>query len=474
MMTIRKIALISPMWRDKENPYPPLGIGYIASVLEKNGYAVRIFDLSLYPEKSFENKIQEVIDFEPDLLGITCMTNTYSNGLKIAQRVKNEISVPVVMGGPHPTVYPLKTLENDVVDFVIAGEGEYVMLDLLRVSEENYDKVPALAYKRNGETFFNKSYCYIENLDEIPYPARHLLALDSYSLKSPSGEKMATVISSRGCPYGCTYCFKELFGRKYRARSSENILGEILELKEKFGFNFFYFVDDLFTFDPDRIKNICDKMIETKLNVQWQCIARVDKINYELLRIMKSAGCFKVHYGIESGNNDILKKTKKGITLNQIRETIIKTKNAGISIKGYFMLGLPGETRKTMMQTIKFAEELRLDETMFSITTPFPGTELWNNIPDEDKIRLFNLSDKAYYFSDISESSILYNMSEEADGTLMDMLAKADTLNRRQRFEKRFGKKLGYGLYKLTTLPILSYLIRLVSLIRKKINKNSL
>jgi anaerobic magnesium-protoporphyrin IX monomethyl ester cyclase len=450
MKDINTITLVSPPWIQGEaNPYPPLGIAFIAAVLEENGYKVNLFDLSLEFEKTFEEKIRMVLDSKPDLLGISCMTNTYTNAIKIARDIKKYINVPIVMGGPHPSIFPEETLSDEAVDFIVSGEGEYTMLELVRDAHEQYTNIPGLAFKKAGVIKVNPAREYIPDLDALPFPARHLLRLDEYRLTTPHGERMATIMTSRGCPYQCSYCYKGMFGNHYRARSAENIIDEIKELESRFGYRNFYFIDDLFTFNPERVSRFCETIIAEKIDIGWQCLARVDRVDYELLRLMKAAGCFKVHFGIESGDQEILKRIRKHTTLDRIRTAVFAARRSGIQTKGYFMLGLPGDTRISMMKTIRFAESLQLDETMFSITTPLPGAELWNSVPQNHKIRMFDNPENIYYFSDNENRSLLYNMSAEQDSVVLEMLSRSRELERRARLVKKFGTVPGILIYKL-------------------------
>ncbi|MFH1722494.1 MAG: radical SAM protein [Candidatus Altiarchaeota archaeon] len=439
----KRVALISPDWLDIANPYPPLGLVYIAAVLEANEFELKIFDLSLHPGKKIELKIQEILAFDPTIAGITCMTNTYSNALKIAGELKKRTDIKIFLGGPHPTVYTEDTLKNPEVDYVVFGEGEETIFELLKSSFQKNEDIEGLAYKKDGIIYINPARPPIKNLDELPNPARHLLELESYSLASPGGEKMASIMSSRGCPYGCTYCFKGLFGSEYRGRSPENIFHELTELRDRFGYKYFYFIDDLFTLKKERVRQLCNLLVQNKTNIHWQCLARVDSLDLELLSKMKEAGCFKIHLGIESGNTEVLKKTGKGITLKQVKDTVKSCKKAGIATKGYFMLGLPGDTEKTMRETIDFAYELDLDESMFSITTPFPGTQLWENSTEAEKIRLADHFKDSYYFSSADDSTILSNMSEETDEKLLGMLELSHEMQLKQRLERKYGGTLG-------------------------------
>ncbi|MFC2162169.1 B12-binding domain-containing radical SAM protein [Candidatus Altiarchaeota archaeon] len=452
-MEVKRFAFITPMWLDIENPYPPLGVAYIASRMLAAGIEVRIFDFSLEKDKSIDEKVSEVVVFAPDAIGISCMTNTYANALEIAKRLKKGIDAPIIFGGPHVTVFPEETLKNPEVDYVISGEGEYSSLELLgSIGQGN--AIEGAGHKEDGKINFAPSCNYITDLDALPFPARQLLDLDSYELTGPDGGPMATIMTSRGCPFGCTYCFKQLFGMKYRTRSPENIYDEIVQLTKDFGYRNFYFIDDLFTFDPERVKSLCDMIKDNGLDIKWQCLARVDKVDHELLRIMKDAGCYKIHFGIESASQEILATIQKAINLDQVRKAVADCKELGIQTKGYFMLALPGDTEATMRKTIGFAYELDLDESMFSVTTPFPGTKMWNQVPDDKKEELKKLFDKAYYYANQESVPILYNMSEVSDEKLNEMMEEVDKMHYRLKIERKHGKPKGTIIYSLaTTFP---------------------
>jgi radical SAM superfamily enzyme YgiQ (UPF0313 family) len=397
------------------------------------------------------------------------MTNTYSNALEIAKRLKKHLDIPIISGGPHTTIYPTDTLKNPEIDFVVIGEGEYTTLELLQSNRYEFKNVKGLGYREDGNMFINQQRPYIGNLDALPFPARHLLDMEAYLLSSPWGEKMATIMSSRGCPYACTYCFKGLFGSKYRVRSPENILEEILELKNRFGYTCFYFIDDLFTFDTERVKKICSSIHEKNLKIGWQCLARVDRVEYDMLQAMKASGCFKIHLGIESGNAKVLEGIKKHIKLHQVRETVENCKKVGIKTKGYFMLGLPGDTEETMRETITFAYNLDLDETMFSITTPFPGTDMWDAVPDSEKIYLAELFDRAYYYTSREDIPLMYNMSKESDKKLLEMLRLAEEMQLMKHLERKYGKLIGHLAFGLLKFYLLNLFTKYFFITRNKI-----
>lgn len=450
-----KVALVAPMW-NTENPYPPLGLAYIGAVLERDGHIVKIFDLTLDRNRSLEDKSNEIVDFSPDIVGMSAMSHNYSNAIQVAQYVKTATGASIVFGGPHPTIIPEEVLRNEFIDFVVIGEGEYTFQQICQnFSTKKFQEIEGLCYKENGNIIIQPKNNFVEDLDKVPFPARHLLELDSYTLSDDYGNSMATIISSRGCPYRCTYCYKGLFGKTYRQRSPQNIIGEI-KCCMKYGYKSFYFVDDLFTLNLKRVEELTDSIKKERLNIRWQCLARVNNATLEMFKLMKEAGCYKVHFGIESGDQNILNNVKKGITLDQVRNAVKNCKDSGMRTKGYFMIGMPGDTKETMDNTLNFAKELKLDEVMISITTPFPGTELWETV---DKSKIKSLSDAFYYSCDSDSVRIFYNLSNVSDDEIKNIAKKAqkmtDSTNTKIFCEKTFGKTIGFLTWQLCKIPFL-------------------
>ncbi len=455
-----RIAFIGPKWNELVNSYPSLGLGYLAAVAEQEGHECAIFDFGLRPEVPVEEDVKAVLDFKPDLVAFTSMTTSYYSVEQAARLIKEALGIPIIIGGPHATTLPDVTLENPDIDFLIYGEGELTWRAFLRAftaRDDRWDRIPGLWFKAEDGTIVNGGNSpMVKNLDDIPFPARHLFELDAYPLYAPNGERMITMMSSRGCPYACSFCFKGIVGRTYRQRSPENIIAEIREVVEKYGTRNFYFIDDLFTIDVRRLDKILDKMIEADLDIRWRCLARVDRVNPDLLRKMYKAGCRQIHYGIESGNPEVLKRTAKHIDLEQVRRAVQWTEEAGIASKGYFILGLPGDTEETIMETIEFAASLPLTEAMFSIATPFPGTKLWEELLAKRPELRYNADfTKAYYYNSYtSEIAPFMNVSEVPDHELSKyarlarrrfMEAKA-----RRRYHKAFGPTLGEVFWKMS------------------------
>ncbi len=381
-----KIALIFPRYKYPSGD-PPLGIAYIAAVLRKNTKA-RIDVIDTTFDDSYKRAKILIAKNKYDIIGFSIMTTMLKDSLLLAGFAKkiNPGSF-VVFGGPHPTVMPGETIKNRDIDAVVIGEGEQTFLDLVK-NIKNLKKVKGIWFKKNQEIIKNKPKEPIHDLDKLPYPAFDLLPIKKYmkhwfQLDSVARNlKGINIISSRGCPYNCTYCqptlFK-LFGRKIRKRSPKSIVEELKYWKKKLKINAFSFADDTFTFDKKWVKEICDRMISEKLNLRWGCNARANLVTEDLFMKMKKAGLRKVFMGIESGSQRVLDEVyNKRITIKQVRDAVKILKKLKLKIQGYFMIGAPTETEKEIKKTIKLAKELPIDEATFSVTTPLPETYLYN------------------------------------------------------------------------------------------------
>lgn len=393
-----RIALINPrlkVW--SPNIYVPLGLTYIAAVLEREGYNVEIIDLNVerINDKGPQGKIENT-----DIIGITGMITEYAEVLRLVGIVKKANGeVKVILGGPLATMLPQELLQVSQADFVVIGEGERTIGSLISAIKrgDGYADIKGIAYKDGNQIILTEPVMPIADLDTIPFPARHLLDMKRYfrnyfesfgfKIKEFGKIKSTSLITSRGCPYNCTFCFKDMWGHKWRARSPQNIVEEMGFLYEKYGANGFLFTDDTFLLDRKRIFGFCKLLKERGLDVVWYCNGRVNLMTKELLETMYNAGCRGIAYGIESGNQQILDSMKKSITIEQVRNAVKWTKEAGIYVTGYFIIGMLGETRDTIRQTIAFARELALDHYAFSIAAPIPGTELYNGAMERGLIR---------------------------------------------------------------------------------------
>jgi radical SAM superfamily enzyme YgiQ (UPF0313 family) len=376
---MRKITLINPP-QFSRYPQPPLGLASIAAVLERDGYSVSILDanaLNLHP--------RDVASFVTDceIVGLTAMTPTIGNAISIARHLKqSNQECTTVLGGAHATLLPEETLAAaPEIDIIVRGEGEETIIELLRALEGNLplDNVPGITYRADGMIVNTTSSSTSVDMDSLPFPAYHLMSDYKYRPHPPHGLALpfTAIVTSRGCPYRCAYCSKPIFGSKFRSQTPARVVAEIAYLTEKFGIKEIAFYDDVFTLDKKRAYDIAEGIISNKIKIRWTCETRVNLVDKELLGHMKQAGCYAVAYGIESASPEILKSLHKDISLEQVEKAVRITREAGLQTVGYLMIGSPGETPATIVQTIELAKRLKLDFAQFSVTTPFPATELY-------------------------------------------------------------------------------------------------
>jgi radical SAM superfamily enzyme YgiQ (UPF0313 family) len=364
---------------------PPLGLCYLAAVLRQAGIKSCIID-ALSFEKTMEETVKEVIGLNTKYVGITAKTVAIFRAAELAEEIKKvNPNILIIIGGAHITAVPRETMEKfPQFDIGIIGEGELTIVEIMQALEKSNDlrSVHGLIIRgKNGNPFSTAPRAPIENLDSIPLPAWDMVPHLKYYHESAtrfSRLPLGSVITSRGCPGKCLFCDNSVFGRRFRAHSAHYVIEMIKYLKSTYGIKSLVFYDDYFVADRKRLKGICLKMIEEKLNLEWVCSARVNTINEEMLLLMKQAGCFQIAYGIESGNQEILNLQKKGITLERIRSAVEMTHKAGIRTKGYFMVGHPTETKETIFETINFAKSIPLDNFQATYFTPFPGSPAYD------------------------------------------------------------------------------------------------
>jgi radical SAM superfamily enzyme YgiQ (UPF0313 family) len=371
---------------------PSPGLAYIAAVLEKNNVDVKIVD-DFAIRAGHDEILERVKDKRPDVVGITCLTPAAPNAHIIAKKIKqHDPGIVVVLGNLHASIFAESMLNEEVADIVVHGEGEYTMLEIVKAIEahENLDGINGISFLKNGKVTHTPRRPFIENLDELPYPAWHLFPLEKYRLIPYEAieEPVLPIISSRGCPYRCTFCSLGYMGNRFRKRSPENIADEIEYILRRFGVKQVIFISEVFPADKKYGVEFCDEMISRGLNkkIVWNTNTRVDLVDRELLQKMKEAGCRRITYGFESGVQMLLDSMKKRFTLEDSRRAMKYTKEAGIESRGSFMLGFLGETSETAQQTINFAKELDVDFANFALTTPYPGTELYETLLREGRL----------------------------------------------------------------------------------------
>jgi len=378
----KEIVSCNPEFLNQERGYtPPLGILYLASYLEKfSDFEVKVLDCQV-EETKYSQLGQIIKKIDPDVIGITAMTFTLLDVLeviKIAQQAKPDAKI--VLGGPHPQIYPEETINLPEVDYVILGEGEISFLELLKcLKEKDYKKlnqIKGLTFKKDGQIINTGPSEPIKNLDELPFPARHLTPYQKYYSIIARKNPVTTMFTSRGCPYRCSFCDRPAMGKVFRARSAKNVVDEMQECK-KLGINEIFMYDDTFTVNRQRVLDICREIKERNLNILWDIRARVDTVDEEMLKALKKAGCQRIHYGVETGTEKILKVLNKGITLKQAEEAFRLTKKVGMQTLAYFILGSPTETKEDILKTMSFAKKLNPDFVQFTLLTPFPATQIY-------------------------------------------------------------------------------------------------
>ena len=358
---------------------PPLGLMYIASYASKHTKnEITILDCPL-EKTSYDNLNDKIRQINPDLVGITAMTFTLIDVIKVAKKIKSiNPNIKIILGGPHVNIYPEETMANEEIDYIVLGEGEQPFVDLLENigNTEKLKSVGGLVF-RDGTNIINTGRrAFIADLDQLPFPARELTKYQQYFSIIAQKNPTTTMFTSRGCPYNCLFCDRPHLGKMFRARSADNVIAELEEIK-KLGIKEVFIYDDTFTIDRQRVIDICHKIIEKKIDINWDIRARVNTVDEELLMLMKKAGCERIHYGVEAGTEKILKVLRKGITIPMVKEAFRLTKKAGIEAAGYFMIGSPTETITDIRETIKLAKELFPDYVHFTVLTPFPATDLY-------------------------------------------------------------------------------------------------
>lgn len=423
----KKILLIRPAPEKEQfgdESFLPLGLAYIAAVLKQNQYDVKILDL-LIDKKNDDEVLNVIKNFSPFAIGFTAVTPVINSAYRLAKKIKNMWgNILLFAGGPHPSALPEEAIKNNF-DFVIIGEGEKTIIELFK-NLHSPEIVDGIAFGKNNEIIKTKQRSYIKNLDELPFPARELFPdLKLYKGQEALGSELpvASILTSRGCPFSCSFCFKAVFGNHFRARTPENILKEWIYLIRNYNVKEIAIVDDSFTTDVNRVIEFCNLLIKEKLKVKWSCPngIRIDIGNLDMLKKMREAGCYRVALGIESGSQKVLDRIGKKITIDEIKIMVDNCKKAKIKTMGFYMLGNPGETKETMQQTINFAKKLGTDYAQFLLPIPYPGTKMYDDIRLNGKILVNNWSEYGQY-----EGTASFYYNEITPKLLKEMLRKAN------------------------------------------------
>ncbi|MBU4304918.1 MAG: B12-binding domain-containing radical SAM protein [Candidatus Omnitrophica bacterium] len=377
---------------------PPLGLGYLAAVLEKQGHHVCIIDLTF--EKSFSFLEERLRDVKPALIGITCQTTFADDAFTAAKLCRQTVpGAVIVIGGPHATILPEQTLSESQADIVVAGEGECALSEIARCIErkEPFSQVKGIYYRKEDSVVYSGRREFIDDLDSIPFPGRHLF--DRRYFDFPE----ITMISSRGCPFNCSFCqptLKRLFGDKVRLRSPGNVMAEIISIFKVYGNKIIRFHDDTFTWDKDWVKKLCALIEEQKLVFSWNCKSRIDVLDREMLQLLKRSGCRRLDLGVESGSARLLRTVlNKGITVEKIIAAFKMCYEEKMPVLAFIMVGCPGETPRDILDTVHLLEKIYCDGLHVSIFTPFPGTRIFDFAREQDLICAQAWSEYDFYSS---------------------------------------------------------------------------
>lgn len=366
--------------------FPHTGVGYISTFLESHGIEHEVLDMNLgYKVKTLKRKIQS---FKPDLIALTLYTYKHSLTYELITQIKKDFDIPIVVGGPHVSLFKTKALKGNLIDFAIKNEGERPLLHLCIGKE--LDEIPNLIYSNNGTPVENSNQPFYEDLDQIPFPKFNQFELDKY------GAKEIGIVSSRGCPYQCTYCpIMTTMGRSFRPRSPRSVLSELRYWYEK-GYYSFEFTDDTFVQNNERVYQICDLIEKDGLNnLSLGCSQgiRANRINRPILKRMREVGFSCLGFGVESASDRILKSIKKGQTFKQIDEAVKVACELGYDVRLFFMIGFPGETMEDVEKSFQFALKYPVTYANFYNIMPYPGTELFDYL---EKNNLFMIDSDVY------------------------------------------------------------------------------
>jgi len=382
-----------PQGAHQHPPFIPLGLGYLAAVLEKNQYQVDIIDCQAL-KLTYEDFKNEISKRKPDIVGMTSTTLTYKSALQIAKIAKEvHPNCVTVLGGSHATFWDENALQEcPSLDIIARKEGENTLLELVQrlEADKSYSDVIGTTCRNGKGVVRNPDRPYIENLDELPFPAHHLFPLEHLR---KYGKIVFPLSTSRGCTFWCNFCSAvRMFGRRYRMRNPQNVVDELEFLNKKYDAQQFTFYDDAFTVDQDRAKEICDEIQKRKLKIAWDCETRVDMVTKELLMDMKKAGCLAVWFGVEAGSQRVLDSMSKGLTLGKIKNSFKMAKDAGLMTIASVILGFPDETPESALETINFVEEIKPDDVGYYIATPYPGTPMYDYVKKMGWLKIYDFN----------------------------------------------------------------------------------
>jgi anaerobic magnesium-protoporphyrin IX monomethyl ester cyclase len=403
-----KILFINPFSWSK-NEYPPLGMGYLISSVKQAGYAdVELLDMGVVGHDlsyaaGFINK------YDPDICGISLYSTNVFLAYELISAIKENNSRRItVVGGPHATAMPERTMEEcGGIDYLVAGEGEVTIVELLQAlfNGGEIGKIRGILYRKYGETIKTPPRPLIQDLDSVQFPDREAFKKYKYAYDPVvKSTPVAPVITGRGCPYDCAFCSsKAVWGRSFRRRSPENLVEELCVLRRRYNVREIDFVDDLFVLNRDWLERFYECLEKEKLDITWRCLARPDKVNESDFRKLRKHGCHMVKFGVESGNDSILRSINKGFTTRDVINANDAAKKAGLNVQNFFIFGHREDNMETARQTLEFAKKLNSDVVSFFVLVPFPGTHNYEFLPENEK---YDWKRMGYYHSDSLPFSI--------------------------------------------------------------------
>jgi len=380
-------------------PMPCIGLAYICAILEKSGYSPTVIDNFVH---NISNKeiLLKISKLKPAVIGISALTPSFSNIKQLLKEIRNQFpEIVLILGNIHAEYCAKEILSEKTADIIVNGEGEYTFKDIIATieKEEDLSKIPGISILKDGNFHKTPNRPPITDLDKLPLPSWHLFPYKKYGffmgLGKPADKPILSILASRGCPYRCDFCSTVYSTWKhYRKRDPRKVVEEILFLIDRYKVKMLGFMDSEFPMDKDHAHKVLDLMIEANMGekITWLTETRVDCVDQVILNKMKKAGCTKILYGFESGNQKFLDLVNKKITIDQSYRAVKMTKNAGILPVGLFMIGFPGETKKDIIKTFKFACDLNIDYAKFSILTPMPGSILFDRLKKEGKLKHFD------------------------------------------------------------------------------------
>jgi len=393
----------------------PLGVMYLASVLRQNGnHEVALLDMRLRPT-TVQEAADQALAFSPNIVGFSTLTLEFSVVAEVAREIKKRNpKVITVVGGPHASTAPNEVLAKEEIDYIVPGEAEETFPEFVDMIMNNGDprQVQGVGFMDNGEVVLTEPRPLLQDLDALPMPAWDLLDSEPY-FDLPNfnivvaHRRTMPIFTTRGCPYRCTYCHN-IFGKKTRMRSPENVMKEIRILYEDYGIREFQVIDDVFNINNDRAIEICDLIIESgmKLHISFPNAIRGDIVTPELVKKLKQAGTYKINYAIETASPRLQKLVKKRVKLDKLKEAIRITTEAGIWTHGFFMVGFPTETREEVQMTFDYACSSKLNTAGFFVLQPFPGTEIWDQIAEMGMEVPFDTDDVNYFQANYKISNV--------------------------------------------------------------------